>query len=99
MNEEEKMITLLNVVSSMVKKNKYYVPKETYVSDSETYRISDVSVELLDDGGAIRLISPFLEVLSTVNETTLVKGTMKDIEDVVAKVQELTAGDKKTYFE
>lgn len=99
MNQEEKMITLLNVVSSMVKKNKYYVPKESYVSDSETYRISDVSVELLDDGGATRLISPVLEVLSTVTETILVKGTLKDVEDVVAKVQKLTAGDKETYFE
>lgn len=98
MNIEETLINLLNVVSSLVKKHKYYVVGESVSVSNDTYLIADIHLHIQDDGGTIHLQSPGVEVLSTVKHTKLVKGEVADFLNIVNKVKSLTRHDSASYF-
>lgn len=80
----DKMKAIFNFVTNEVRQTKYHIPRNHQTIGGmwtvDTYKRNDVTVQIMDEGYTIKLITPHIIATEFGDKLTIEKGALEDFE-------------------
>lgn len=83
----EEILKLFKQITRVVKRSENYVPRDYQTIGGmwtvDTYKVGDITVQLMDEGYTNKLITPTIEAIETGSSFRLERGSLQDFEETL----------------